>query len=1514
MKKFKSFKKKVALSLLSIVTVSNMASGVGFAKAESSATDPLVSLDKFGNLGQFDKFKVEPSEQFKDTDKVRVIVELEGDPAITFPTEKGIRYKDLPESKKASLQAEVKGEQSDFLSDVESDKIDFNVENSFTTVVNGVSGEVEYGKIDELENLPNVESVSLVNEYERPQEQPQMISSKNLVEAIQTWNAGYNGKGMVVGIIDTGIDFNHPDMKLSADTQPKLTSAKVDSLIKSGNLSGKYYTAKVPYGYNYADNNQEIRDLGPNASMHGMHVAGTVGANGDESKNGIKGVAPEAQLLALKVFGNDPGMRGTYSDLYIKAIDDGITLGADVLNMSLGSIAGFVESTSLEEQAIDRAVKNGVLMSISAGNSAQVGNGTWNPFASNPDIGLVGDPSVATNSISVASIENDKIVLDQMAIKVGSETLPIAYKTQESPKPKDVFGTTNEMDVVYAGDGGPYNYTNAMKGKVVYVVRTKDHPNYGEIKLAAEMYGAAGVIVRGHASHGDYVGMALDVLGAPKIPFVSLSQSDGNTLEAKIKAAGGTAKVTFGADKVTVANSAAGKMSTFSSWGVTPELNLKPEITAPGGQIYSTLNNGQYGVMSGTSMAAPHVSGGSALVLQRVHELFPELKGMDMVKRAKNMLMNTAKIIPDASNGNIPYSPRQQGSGLMQLHSAVTTPVYVVNKGTNEGKVELKEINQDKFTMTVTATNFSDKDVNYKVNASVLTDAVSESQLALSDQVISKAKVKVDAPDGVTISAGDSKDITFEVDLSDAKADLESLMPNGYFVEGFITLTSDDQDNPAPNISVPYVGFKGDWNKPPVLDTMMDDTPNKSYYRSSYMVNEQGYSIAQNPFTRAFDKRFLAINPYSDADPGRKAIAPKLSFLRNSKTVEYSILDANGKMIRKLNIDKNQRKNWFAQKNGPYTYNPYYTQWDGKVNNEVVADGWYSYQIKTQVDLPGKDQQVVKVPFQVDTKAPTITSASYDKETGIVSVDAQDTGSGLLAVEVVLRTSPTSGRLLAREDIVDKQSASTKSASTKVNIGTIPDGSSIVVTAYDTTWNTTDVTFSGDNTIPSIIVASPSALGLYDTREIPLTGYVTDNSNFVDHLKVTGDKITGSPIDVNLKYNNTTMRWEFATQLKFTEDGVHDIYFEGADKVGNKIQFKRQVMIDTTWPTLDVKGLPDNNYVAEDGKAPELTVSLGDNFDEIELKVNGSLEYNQKFDEPYAMRNFTYDHKFTPELSKGKNDLVFEVVDLVGHVTEKTITIYKGEKPDAPTPDPVKPEVNPVTSESTVITGKSEKGTEVIFTDKKDLTLTAKAETGTFSIPLKNKIAAGTVLYAKAKDANGKESPELRIIVVDKTPPNAPTVKEVGDNDKKITGKAEADSKVIVKAGKTTLGSGTADKNGNFSILIKAQKAGTILTVTATDKAGNASKAVNVTVKDKTPPTVPTVNNVKSSSTKITGKTEAGAKVYVKDGKKVIGSTTANNKGEYSITIKKQKRGTTLYVYAQDKSGNTSKSRKVIVN
>jgi hypothetical protein len=162
--------------------------------------------------------------------------------------------------------------------------------------------------------------------------------------------------------------------------------------------------------------------------------------------------------------------------------------------------------------------------------------------------------------------------------------------------------------------------------------------------------------------------------------------------------------------------------------------------------------------------------------------------------------------------------------------------------------------------------------------------------------------------------------------------------------------------------------------------------------------------------------------------------------------------------------------------------------------------------------------------------------------------------------------------------------------------------------------------------------------------------------------------------------------------------------------------------------------------------------------------------------------------------------------------------------------------------------------------------------------------------------------------------PPAPSVSPVSDKDKKVTGKAEAGSTVKVKAGNKLLGSAPADKTGKFIVTLKsAQKAGTVLSVTATDKAGKVSKARKVTVVDKTPPPAPKVNKVTVKSTAVTGKAEANSTVYVKAGKKVIGHAKANKSGSYSVKIKKQKAGTVLYVYAKDKAGNTGKATKTTV-
>ncbi|WP_419882321.1 bifunctional 2',3'-cyclic-nucleotide 2'-phosphodiesterase/3'-nucleotidase [Peribacillus sp. B-H-3] len=165
----------------------------------------------------------------------------------------------------------------------------------------------------------------------------------------------------------------------------------------------------------------------------------------------------------------------------------------------------------------------------------------------------------------------------------------------------------------------------------------------------------------------------------------------------------------------------------------------------------------------------------------------------------------------------------------------------------------------------------------------------------------------------------------------------------------------------------------------------------------------------------------------------------------------------------------------------------------------------------------------------------------------------------------------------------------------------------------------------------------------------------------------------------------------------------------------------------------------------------------------------------------------------------------------------------------------------------------------------------------------------------------------------DTTAPKAPSVSSVTDHDRKVTGKAEAASIVTIKAGKTIVGWAKADKYGKFSVSIKTQKANTVLSVTATDKAHNVSKATAVIVKDKTAPKSPSVHPLKTSSTLVYGKAEPRSYVYIRSSNKTIGWTTASKTGNYAIKIKKQKAGHAIYVKAKDAAGNISIPNRVVI-
>jgi large repetitive protein len=349
------------------------------------------------------------------------------------------------------------------------------------------------------------------------------------------------------------------------------------------------------------------------------------------------------------------------------------------------------------------------------------------------------------------------------------------------------------------------------------------------------------------------------------------------------------------------------------------------------------------------------------------------------------------------------------------------------------------------------------------------------------------------------------------------------------------------------------------------------------------------------------------------------------------------------------------------------------------------------------------------------------------------------------------------------------------------------------------------------------------------------------------------------------------------------------------DAAGNKSEDVTVTVADKTAPAA-----PTVNEVKDTDKK---VTGKAEAYSKVTVKI-GSTTLGEATTDKYG--NFSVTLKIA---QKAGTVLSVTAADKTGNISTSTLVTVEDKTV------PIAPNVNEVKDYDKKVTGKAEAYSKVtVKTGRTTLGYANADKYGNFTVTLKAAQKAGTILSLTAADKNGNVSTATLVTVKDKTLPGNPVVNEVKDYDKKVTGKAEAYSKITVKTGRTTLGYANTDKYGNFTVTLKtAQKAGTILLVTATDKAGNVSKSTQVIVKDKTAPSAPKVNKVTARSTTVTGKTEAYATVYVKSGSRVIGTATASKSGNFTVKIAKQKKGTILYIYAKDKGGNTSKSVKMTV-
>ena len=727
----------------------------------------------------------EAQQQYADTDVVRVSIVL-SDPStldkgfsasdIASGSKKAMKYRDKLESKQDKMAKTISKKALDGQS--------LDVVWNLTLATNIISANVQYGQIEKIEKIKGVDSVLIETRYEpcvvkeSETTDPNMATSSNMIGSNVAWADGYTGAGSKVAIIDTGADTDHPSLNgaaysyavkglgitpvTAADYADKLE--KLNAFKKNGDLkaSDLYVSAKIPFGFNYIDADLDVTHDNDSEGDHGSHVTGIAAGNRYiEQADGsfapaldtalTQGVAPDAQVYTMKVFGKGGG---AYDSDYMAAIEDAMILGCDSANLSLGSgNPGYSRQSDAKYQAILEAVVNsGMVVAMSAGNSGHWFENTpyTYPYAESVSWATNGSPGSYTNSLGVASVDNDGATGNFVEVAGNKEI----YSETSGYTNLPMTTIAGEHEFVYVDAGGTEEdfaaVADLLKGKIGLCNRgTISFYEKGENAVAAGAI--ATIIVNNQAGT-----INMDLSDYTKTePCVSVTQAYGETIKAnaeKHTTDSGlvyyTGKMTVGAKPgSSVYNSSYYTMSDFSSWGIPGSLELKPEITAPGGNIYSLQNGGGYQNMSGTSMASPQVAGMAAVVGQYIRaNKLTEKTGLTARALAQSLLMSTAvPMYQDYGEGQDGYYPvMQQGAGLANVGAAVSAGTYIMmdknaNAGAADGKVKV-ELGDDpqrtgEYSFGFTINNLKDIATSFNLSADFFTQDVFTNQFEDGSEV-----------------------------------------------------------------------------------------------------------------------------------------------------------------------------------------------------------------------------------------------------------------------------------------------------------------------------------------------------------------------------------------------------------------------------------------------------------------------------------------------------------------------------------------------------------------------------------------------------------------------------------------------------------------------------------------------------------------------------------------------------------------------------------------------------------
>jgi subtilisin family serine protease len=672
----------------------------------------------------------------------------------------------------------VRREQDDFRSQARGAGVRFTERRSFGKLFNGLSVEVDPANLAALRRLPSVKALYPIETVALPPTPPQNVPELSTALAmtgadVAQSELGFTGKGIRVAVMDTGVDYNNPDLGgcFGPGCRVAFGYDLVGDAFNADQTSPAYNPVATP------DNDPDDCSNGVGGG-HGTHVAGIVGANGK-----LKGVAPEATLGAYRVFGCEGS---TTSDIMVAAMERVLDDDMQVLNMSIGSSFQWPQYPTA--MAADRLVKKGVVVVASIGNSGA--NGLY----------AAGAPGVGSRVIGVASFDNTAVTLPVFTVSPDNKAIGYGAATGAPAPP-----TSGSLPLARTGTAATTNDACAalpagsLADKAALIRRGTC--SFYQKAINAQNAGAKAVVIYNNAPGRLSPTVTPPAAGAPPItiPVVMISADEGVLIDSRLAA--GPVTLTWTAQSGSFRNPTGGLLSSFSSYGLAADLSLKPDLGAPGGQIYSTypLEKGGYASLNGTSMSSPHVAGAVALLLQARPRTQPEA--------VHDILLNTAEPAPFSGGASLGLEHvHRQGAGMLQIDRAILSTTRV-----EPSQIALGESADGPVTRRLTIENDGPNDVTYTLGHA---PALSTLPGAFAPKPTNGYAAVTFSQSSVTVRAGKTERVNVTIAANPALA-------NGSIYGGYIELKP---QGVGQAYRVPYAGFKGDYQAVKVLTSGNDGT------------------------------------------------------------------------------------------------------------------------------------------------------------------------------------------------------------------------------------------------------------------------------------------------------------------------------------------------------------------------------------------------------------------------------------------------------------------------------------------------------------------------------------------------------------------------------------------------------------------------------------------------------------------------------------------------------------------